>query len=272
MQNREAQITWATAGYYNGGLDGIIGQKSRNAMQEIFTQLDTRPLAPWEVGVKHAVVASAQLVLNHFGYDAGEADGLDGHNTQEAMTALLHKLMTGEAEVVDRTALPDDTQVMVSSDVPKPSEVQEFYGDPEFGVPDRLMMIELPFHMRIDYNLKQRTSKITVHELAGPSLEAALIGTHDHYGARKWGELGLDRYAGCYNKRKMRGGSSWSMHAYGCAIDFYAAPNGLRTRCPDALFCRKEYQAFLDIMESHGWLPAIRLWGADAMHFQRATL
>ena len=59
---------------------------------------------------------------------------------------------------------------------------------------------------------------------------------------------------------------------YGCAIDWFAAPNGLRTRCPKALFCGPDYKDFLDIMEANEWLPAIRLWGADAMHFQRAKL
>jgi len=82
----------------------------------------------------------------------------------------------------------------------------------------------------------------------------------------------VDRFAGSYNPRKMRGGSQYSMHAYGCALDFYAAPNGLRMRCPDALFCGPQYKPFLDIMEKHGLLPAIRLWGADAMHFQMARL
>jgi hypothetical protein len=83
---------------------------------------------------------------------------------------------------------------------------------------------------------------------------------------------GIDRYAGAYTHRKMRGGSNWSMHAFGCAIDFYAEPNGLRTRCPQDLFCGSDYKDFLDIMEAHEWLPAIRLWGADAMHFQRARI
>jgi len=111
-----------------------------------------------------------------------------------------------------------------------------------------------------------------VHEAVADRLLGALLAVRAEYGPEGMRELGLDRYAGAYNKRRMRGGSKWSMHAYGCAIDFYAAPNGLRTRCPKALFCGDEYKPFLDIMQSFDWLPAIRLWGADAMHFQVARI
>ena len=158
------------------------------------------------------------------------------------------------------------------SGIPSQSEVESVYGKPGAAIERQLVLLQFPFKFRLDFNLRQRTNKVRVHKLGAPQLEKALIEVFNHYGEARWRELGLDRYAGAYNHRKMRGGNKWSMHAYGCAIDFYAEPNGLRTRCPHALFCGAEYQPFLDIMEANEWLPALRLWGADGMHFQRATL
>jgi len=50
------------------------------------------------------------------------------------------------------------------------------------------------------------------------------------------------------------------MHPYRCAIDCFAEPNGLPMTCPQALFCGAPYKPFLDIMQDHEWLAAIRLW------------
>ena len=62
------------------------------------------------------------------------------------------------------------------------------------------------------------------------------------------------------------------MHAYGCAIDHYAAPNGLTTRAPQALFSGKDYVEFFDIWESFGWVSLGRAIGRDWMHIQAARL
>ena len=150
--------------------------------------------------------------------------------------------------------------------------MNSYYGVPGDAVRAQLVTLELPFSLRLDWNLRTSTNKIRVHRRAAPQLERALIAVRAHYGADGMRDLGIDRYAGAYTHRSMRSGSKWSMHAYGCAIDFYSEPNGLRTRCPQALFCGDAYQPFLDIMEANEWLPAIRLWGADAMHFQRARV
>jgi hypothetical protein len=158
------------------------------------------------------------------------------------------------------------------SDIPRQREVRTFYGRPGPEIEAQLMYADLPFALRLDWELGQSVRRLRLHKKCAPAAVTALTAVRDHYGMAKMSELGIDRYAGGYNHRKMRGGKSWSMHAYGCAMDFYAAPNGLRTKCPDALFCKPEYKPFLDIMESHGWLPAIRLWGSDAMHFQMAKL
>lgn len=156
--------------------------------------------------------------------------------------------------------------------LPRQAEVGSFYGTPGLAIVKQLVMAELPFSLRLDWDLTKTTKRAQLHKKCAPAFVAAMIEVFAHFGLPEIKRLGIDRFAGGYNHRQMRGGTSWSMHAYGCAVDFYAGPNGLKVRCPDALFCRPEYKPFLDIMESHGWLPAIRLWGADAMHFQMARL
>ena len=254
MNHDEAQIVLAAAGYYKGGIDGKLGMKSKAAFDAVARDHASKyalKITVWRGAISSAAnkrkrVAAVQACLNALGYEAGVIDGYVGHNTREALNALLYALANGKQEVVDRTPLAAPPTPL---EIPRQSEVRAFYGDPETQVPGRLTQIELPFRLRIDYNLRQTTRRITVHEKVAPSLEKALIAVHDHYGRMDMEKLGIDRYAGAYNKRKMRGGSSWSMHAYGCAIDFYARPNGLRMRCPEALFCGKVYKPFLDIME-----------------------
>ncbi len=75
----------------------------------------------------------------------------------------------------------------------------------------------------------------------------------------------LADYNGCLNFRKMRGGSSYSLHAYGAAIDFMAGTNGNRTAWPvKATMSIVVMEAFA----CEGWIAAGAFWGRDAMHFQ----
>lgn len=157
-------------------------------------------------------------------------------------------------------------------DIPRQADVGTFYGQPGPAIEAQLVMAELPFHLRLDWDLAKTVRRVRLHKKCAPAFVSALTEVWTEYGEKQFRALGIDRFAGAYNHRQMRGGKAWSMHAYGCAVDFYAALNGLKVRCPDALFCKPEYTDFLDIMERHGWLPAIRLWGADAMHFQMARL
>jgi len=73
------------------------------------------------------------------------------------------------------------------------------------------------------------------------------------------------KYAGVYNNRPVRGGSTPSLHAYGAAIDLDPDNNGNMTPWPSKSLMP------LDVMETfarEGWLPAGAFWGRDAMHFQ----
>ena len=270
MQKRHVQMVMAAAGFYTGGIDGVIGPKSMDAVKKIEIDLkDKYTFDPSGSREKRRLVAAAQACLDKLGHEPGSVDGWEGPNTSEALNAYLFKQVNGRDEVVNRDPLPSAPQ---NTAIPTQAQVEQVYGTPGPAIERQLVLLKFPFKFRIDWNLRQTTNKIRVHKLAAPQLERALKEVHAHYGEQRWRALGLDRYAGAYNHRKMRGGSKWSMHAYGCAIDFYAGKNGLRTRCPQALFCGPEYKEFLDIMERNEWLPALRLWGADGMHFQRARL
>ncbi len=261
MNIKDVQMVLAAAGAYSGAIDGDLGPKTRAAVQAV---LKGQSLSAWSESRR--MVAAVQLLLARWGFKPGVVDGYDGHNTREALIEWQGvRLQIPTA--VTRVPL---TTAPAPGDIPRQRDVETFYGPA--CTESNMAAVELPFDMRIDWDLDQTTRRITVHKLCGPSLLAALVAVRDHYGLARMQELGIDRYAGGYNPRRMRGGTSWSMHAYGCAIDLFAAPNALRMRCPQALFCGPDYAALLDIMQAHGWLPAIRLWGGDAMHFQRASL
>lgn len=265
-----AQKLFAARGWYSGPIDNDAGPLTWRAVEIAeHHHRDRYESSPGAWPKDRRLVGAVQVALQIGFFEPGVVDGWMGHNTQEALNAFLHSLTYTTPMEVLREPVPGPK---APSTIPLQSEVGRVYGEPGPEIEGRLVIVEFPFRFRIDWNLSQTTNRIRAHRDCAYQLRRALVEVRDHYGPDRWTALGLDRYAGAYNHRRMRGGSKWSMHAYGCAIDFYAAPNGLRTRCPQALFCGPDYKDFLDIMEAHEWLPAIRLWGADAMHFQRARI
>jgi hypothetical protein len=90
----------------------------------------------------------------------------------------------------------------------------------------------------------------------------------EHYGYERIVELGIDLYGGCFNFRKMRGGSSWSTHSWGIAIDLDPARNALKTPYSKANFSKPEYAQLHGIFEKHGFVNLGKAKGYDAMHWQ----
>jgi hypothetical protein len=101
---------------------------------------------------------------------------------------------------------------------------------------------------------------IRCHRLVAHSLLAAITEIADTPSA--WI---LSEYAGCYNFRKMRGGSRHSKHAWGIAVDFAPDTNGLRTHWPRAANMPIEA---MEAFARQGWLAAGAFWNRDAMHFE----
>lgn len=75
----------------------------------------------------------------------------------------------------------------------------------------------------------------------------------------------IAKYAGVYNNRPMRGGSTPSLHARGSAIDLWPEENGNHTSWPTRA------KMPLEVMEAfsrEGWISAGAFWSRDGMHFQ----
>lgn len=273
MTNADIQRLLAAAGYYNGAIDGILGPVSRRGIDAILDRRKSEASSdPSRWSQQRRAVGAAQLILKHAGYPVGAIDGYVGNLTRTAFL-LWNSAQAGiKVDLSIPTVTPAPTNAQ--NNFPRQSGVNQFYGTPGPGgtVERNLVMMDLPVAMRIDWNLNQRSTRVQLHSKCVPSARAAMEEILRHYGEARWRQLGLDRNAGTYNPRKMRGSNSWSMHAYGCAWDFYAAPNGLTTRCPQALFCKEDYKAFFDIWERHGWLSLGRAIGRDWMHIQAARL
>ena len=95
---------------------------------------------------------------------------------------------------------------------------------------------------------------------------------HAHYGEAEIRRLRLDVFSGDYNPRRKRGGSSWSMHAYGIAYDFDDINNQLSWRADRASFARPEYEDWWRIWEEEGWVSLGRSRDFDWMHIQAARV
>lgn len=140
------------------------------------------------------------------------------------------------------------------------ASLRAFYGEP--GDESNLVSITLPFPMFYDGKLVKTTR---VHKKCAASLLRVL----NNIGAKYFADRGVmeeaEDYGGCFNFRPKRGGTSWSLHAWGAAIDLDADDNTFRDSWP------MKADMPLEIMEEfakEGWLSAGAFWGYDAMHFQ----
>lgn len=268
MNTLKIQALLAAGGYYSGKLDGKPGPLTTRAIDSILERNRIDTGRRWNTGRR--AIAAAQLLLKASARYFGNIDGFNGHLTEDAFAKWEAYALTGKETVLPQTPIRDTS---VKSPFPLQKDCPTFYGEAgSAALQAQLVYITPPYPMRLDYDLKTPAKSIRLHKKCAKSAEAALQEIVDEYGLARLQQLGLDRYAGAYANRPMRGGKAPSMHAYGAALDNFAAPNGLTTRCPEALFCGKDYTKYFDIWESHGWISLGREIGRDWMHVQAARL
>ena len=67
----------------------------------------------------------------------------------------------------------------------------------------------------------------------------------------------------------MRGGSDYSRHSWGIAIDLDPERNQLKTPYLKSNFSKQEYKKLHEIFEKHGFINLGKQKGYDAMHFEK---
>lgn len=277
MESKDVQTLLAAAGYFKGAVNGTWNDDTYEAAKKVvdkYPQLIVGAPLPRN----RVIVAGAQLILHFAGHSPGGIDGYIGHNTNEAFNDWLAVKETGKPREIDRS--PVEPYTPVKGSFPTQAQCPAFYGTPglpgsaaEKAMSAQLVYIEFPISMRVDFDLSQSTKKTRFHKKCAASAQSAYEEAVKAYGEKRFRELGLDRFAGAYMPRLMRGSTkTFSMHAYGCAHDTYAAPNGLNVHKPKALFSGADYVQWFNIWEGHGWTSLGRAADRDYMHIQAASL
>jgi hypothetical protein len=142
------------------------------------------------------------------------------------------------------------------------------YGTPTITGAEYLVTLELPYPMRLAWDLDTKVNKMRVHKMVKNNFKGVFDDLLAHYGYEKLVELGIDLFGGCFAYRKMRGGSSWSKHSWGIAIDLDPVRNQLHETSRTARFARPEYKPMIDIFYKHGFIGLGPEKNFDFMHFE----
>lgn len=145
------------------------------------------------------------------------------------------------------------------------ADIIKIYGQP--GDITNFKQVLLPFPLRIAWDLKSKVTKMTVHKLEEAHVQAIFTELMQVYGYDKLTKLGIDIFGGCYNFRKMRGGTDYSRHSWAIAIDLWPEMNQLKMKAGEALFSKPEYAPMIHIFEKHGWHSLGKEKNYDWMHF-----
>lgn len=162
----------------------------------------------------------------------------------------------------------ESCRIYLRSLMPKPNpwpnpdqrSLKKFYGEP--GDESNLVMIEFPYPM---YYGGKHVSRTRVHKKCADSLIRVLNNIKDLFPHHPQVQDEANDYGGIFNFRNKRGGTSYSLHAWGAAIDLDADDNTFRDSWPI------KADMPLEIMECfarEGWKSAGAFWGYDAMHFE----
>lgn len=148
-------------------------------------------------------------------------------------------------------------------------ELEKKFGHPESKeTKGQIVMIPLPYPMKLAWDKSKIVNRMRCNKIAAEAFKSVFDDLLSEYGLDKIQELGIDLFGGCYNRRAMRGGTSWSSHSWGISVDLDPSRNKLRETKRTARFARPEYDKMIAIFEKHGFISLGKYKDYDWMHFQ----
>lgn len=142
----------------------------------------------------------------------------------------------------------------------------------KYGTPNAegtyLTRIDLPYPMTLSWDRDKTVTKMSCHKLVADKFKAVFEDVLKEYGIAKIKELEIDVFGGCFNFRKMRGGTELSRHCWGVAIDLNPDENTLKMPYLKSQFAKPEYNKLHAIFEKHGFENLGKVKGYDSMHWQ----
>jgi len=238
-----------------GPVDGIIGARTLQSLNSVDGILSDWPN-------KRKITALIQIMCRDRGIETGTIDGYWGPQTEFAYNSLNYLLTSGELPPTWRDQ--ESYEIINPNDWPTESNAEEFYGT----VGENQTRIQLPYPHRLSWDLRKTVNSFYCHEKVHDSLHRVLSNVVDHYGMDGIKRLRLDQWGGCLNVRKKRGGSTYSMHSWGIALDYDPTHNKLKWGRERAFFAQPEYDKWWELWESEGWVSLGRTKNYDWMHIQ----
>lgn len=195
----------------------------------------------------------------------GRADELTVKRLRETSSGIIPR---PDLSLKDQAQLPLDLPKVSHIVWPRESECMSFFGP----VGTSQVSVEVPFDFYLAWSTSTRIKKITVHSKVAASAERVLNRIAGIYSPIERRSLGIDLFGGSLNVRRKRGGTSWSMHSWGIAIDFDPELNQLDWHKPRARLSHPEAISFWKEWEAEGWLSLGRARDFDWMHVQAARI
>ena len=260
------------AGLYDGAIDGKRETGMDAGIHKALTTRTNKLPNDWETwNSKRKMVALIQLVSHENEIDAGVVDGFFGPTTENAADLLRVLIRDG--------ALPrpfSDIKPIHANPHGFPfqseAEITAFYGPHGIRGQRRppLVKVPCPWTLTLDWEPFSKRGHIFIHEKLADSLAGILQTAFNHYGQEGIKKHGLDRFGGDYNPRKIRGGNTWSTHAWGISIDWFPSRNKLKWRSFSASLAHPDLDFWWELWEKEGWVSLGRTEDRDWMHVQAA--
>lgn len=265
MNSKEIQEELKKLNLYNGNIDGQIGKQTLKAIDVALKNIKNS--IKWTDARK--LIAFEQLVYKNLNIEIGEIDGLVGEQTRYARDVYLDKKSgnkTTETLKENLDSTPPKTHKITKWPLQK--DVTAFYGK----VGENQVKLIMPFPMRLAWDPQKTIKSYSCHEKVHDAMLQVWNNVFDYYGYEKIKELRLDLFGGCLNVRKMRGGSSYSMHSWGIAIDIDPDRNQLKWGRDKATLDDPEYKKYWEFVYDTGAIGLGPERDMDWQHFQYCRL